>query len=141
MKPDVTIVGAGPIGLATARVAAEAGAQVLVIEKNPEGSSPSCCTGLVSPRTLLTLGVTRKCVLQEIRALRVHLPSGRQINLRSDHVKAVTIDRWQLERELLHNTREAGAEVQFNTEATGDAHLRNQGDGSREVRLQGVRGR
>ena len=118
MKPDVAIVGAGPIGLATARVAAEAGAQVLVVEKNPEGSSPSCCTGLVSPRTLSTLGVSTQSVLQEIRALRIHLPSGRQIQLRSDHVKAVTIDRRQLERELLHNTREAGAEVRFNTEAT-----------------------
>jgi len=118
MQPDIAVVGAGPIGLASARAAAESGAQTLVVEKNPEGSAPSCCTGLVSLRTLATLGVSTKSVLQEIRALRIHLPSGRQIDLRSDQVKAVTIDRRQLERELLHNAREAGADVQFNMEAT-----------------------
>lgn len=129
MQPDIAIVGAGPIGLATARVAAESGARTLVVEKNPEGSAPSCCTGLVSPRTLSTLDVSTQCVLQEIRALRIHLPSGRQIDLRSDRVKAITIDRRQMERELLHNARKAGAEVQFNTEATdarvGTLHVRS----------------
>jgi flavin-dependent dehydrogenase len=56
-------------------------------------------------------------VLQEIRAIRIHLPTGRQIDLRSDQVKAVTIDRRQLEQELLVNARQAGADVCFNTKA------------------------
>ncbi|MBU1048410.1 NAD(P)/FAD-dependent oxidoreductase [Candidatus Bipolaricaulota bacterium] len=119
MYPDVAIVGAGPIGLATARAAAEAGARVLVVEKKPEGGASSCCTGLVSPGTLSVLGTTSQCVLQEIRALRIHLPSGRQIELRSNRLKAVTIDRLKLEQELLRNARTAGAEVHYCTDATG----------------------
>jgi digeranylgeranylglycerophospholipid reductase len=119
MQADVAIVGAGPIGLVSARAAAEGGAQTLVVEKKPEGAPPSCCAGLVSPRTLATLGVSSQSVLQEIRALRLHLPSGRQIDFRSNRLKAVTIDRRRLERELLLKARDAGAEVQFNAEATG----------------------
>lgn len=132
MQPDVAIVGAGPIGLASARAAAEVGARTLVVEKKPDGSTPSCCTGLVSPRTLSTLGVTHNCILREIHALRIHLPSGRRVDLRSDQLKAVTIDRRELEQELLHNACEAGAVVRFNTEAidasVGTLHLRSNAD-------------
>ena len=117
-KPDVAVVGAGPIGLAAARIAAESGARTLVVEKKSK-PSPSCCTGLVSPQTLSTLEVSNQCVLQKIYAVCVQLPSGRQINLQSDDLKAVTIDRGVLERELLDKARSAGAIIQFNTEAVG----------------------
>jgi len=119
MLTDVAIVGGGPIGLATARAAAECGARTIVFERNHEGAPPSCCTGLVSPRTLPTLGVSDDSVLREIRALRIHLPSGRQIDLRSDEVKAVTIDRTRLEEELLLHSREAGADIRFEAEVIG----------------------
>ncbi len=119
MLTDVAIVGGGPIGLATARVVADHGARTIVFERNIEGSPPSCCTGLVSPRTLPTLGVSGDSVLREIHAVRIHLPSGRHVDLRSSEVKAFTIDRKQLEVELLRNAREAGAEVRFGSEAIG----------------------
>lgn len=119
MYTDVAVVGGGPIGLATARSTADHGAQTIVFERNSEGSSPSCCTGLVSPRTFSTLGVSGDSVLREIRAVRIHFPSGRHIDLRSSEVKAFTIDRKQLEAELLRNAREAGAEVRFESEAIG----------------------
>jgi digeranylgeranylglycerophospholipid reductase len=132
MNPDVAIVGAGPIGLVSARAAAEAGAQTLVVERKPEGSAPSCCTGLVSPRTLSTLGVTNECLLREIHALRVHLPSSRQIDLKSDQLKAVTIDRRALEQELLDKARQAGAVIRFNAEAVdasvGTLHIQSDAD-------------
>lgn len=132
MNLDVAIVGAGPIGLVSARAAAEVGAQTLVVERKPEGSASSCCTGLVSPRTLSTLGVTNQCVLCEIHALRIHLPSGRQIDLRSNQLKAVTIDRRALEQELLDMAREAGAVIRFNAEAVdasaGTLHIRSNTD-------------
>jgi geranylgeranyl reductase family protein len=119
MLTDVAIVGGGPIGLATARVVADHGARTIVFERNIEGSPPSCCTGLVSPRTLPTLGVSGDSVLREIHAVRIHLPSGRHVDLRSSEVKAFTIDRKRLEVELLRNAREAGAEVRFESEAIG----------------------
>ena len=117
MLTDVAVVGGGPIGLTTARVAAELGSRVILFERKQEGAAPSCCTGLVSPRTLSTLGVSGDSVLREIRAVRFHLPSGRRIDLRSNEVKAVVIDRKKLETELLLLAREIGVDVQFETEA------------------------
>lgn len=117
MLTDVAVVGGGPIGLTTARVAAELGSRVILFERKQEGAAPSCCTGLVSPRTLPTLGVSGDSVLREIRAVRFHLPSGRRIDLRSNEVKAVVIDRKKLETELLLLAREIGVDVQFETEA------------------------
>lgn len=117
MLTDVAVVGGGPIGLTTARIAAELGSRVILFERKQEGAAPSCCTGLVSPRTLPTLGVSGDSVLREIRAVRFHLPSGRRIDLRSNEVKAVVIDRKKLEMELLLLAREIGVDVRFETEA------------------------
>ena len=116
MFTDVAVVGGGAIGLTTARIAAELGARVILFERKKEEAVPSCCTGLVSPRTLPTLGVSGGSVLREIRAVRVHLPSGKRIDLRSHEVKAVVIDRKKLETELLLLAREAGVDVRFGTE-------------------------
>ena len=117
MLTDIAVVGGGPIGLTTARIAAELGSRVILFERKKEGAAPSCCTGLVSPRTLPTLGVSPDSVLREIRAVRFHLPSGRQIDLRSNEVKAVVIDRKKLETELLLLARKLGVDVRFETEA------------------------
>ena len=117
MACDVAVVGAGPIGLAAARVAAEAGARTTVFEKRREGTALSSCTGLVSRRTLPALGVTDRAVLREIRAVRVHFPGGGRMDLRSRDVKAVVIDRAQLESELLLKAQEAGVRVRYATAA------------------------
>jgi len=118
MLTDVAVVGGGPIGLTTARIAAELGSRVILFERKQEGAAPSCCTGLVSPRTLPTLGVSGDSVLRQMRAVRFHLPGGRRIDLRSSEVKAVVIDRKKLETELLLLARETGVDVRFETEAT-----------------------
>ncbi|MFC2079100.1 geranylgeranyl reductase family protein [Candidatus Bipolaricaulota bacterium] len=119
MPIDVAVVGGGPIGLAVARAASESGARTVVFERNPEDFPPTCCTGIISPRTLAVLGVSDNSLLREIRSIRVHIPSGRQIDLRSNEVKAVVIDRRELERELARNAQQAGATVQFESKAIG----------------------
>jgi digeranylgeranylglycerophospholipid reductase len=113
----VVVVGGGPIGAVAARCAAEAGASVLLLERRGDLSRSSCCTGLVSPRTLTTLGVSSDSVLREIRAITVHAPDGRTLGLSADHAKAVVIDRIRLEKELHNLARTAGVDVRPGTEA------------------------
>ncbi len=122
MHVHVVVVGAGPIGAVAARCAAEAGATVLLIDRRVDLSRSSCCAGLVSPRTLTALGVSSGSILREIRAVTVHAPDGRALNLSADQTKAVVIDRLRLERELHLRAEAAGVDVRLGTEAVSISH-------------------
>ncbi len=131
MTSDVVVVGGGPIGLAVGRAAAEAGLNVEIVERRRPEDVASCCTGLVSPATLPVLGASDASVLGRIRAVRLHLPTGRTIDLRAERVKAVVLDRGALERELRQRAEDAGARLHFATEAVaascGTVRVRSHG--------------
>jgi digeranylgeranylglycerophospholipid reductase len=116
---DVAIVGGGPIGAATARHAADAGARVLLVEKGDGSGEPARCAGLVSPRTLETLGASDSSVLRIIRGGTIHSPADKTFHLRAGEARAVVIDRGKLNRELLALAAQAGVDVRINTRAVG----------------------
>jgi len=133
---DILVVGGGPIGAVAARSAAEAGASVLLVDRRTDLTTSSCCTGLISPRTLPALGVSSDCVLQEIRAVRVHAPDGRCLDLAADRTKALVIDRSVLERELHRRARTAGVRVRLGTDAVSASNggvVLESGSGSETV--------
>jgi len=119
---QVLVVGAGPIGAVASQCAAEAGASVLLVDRRPDLTSSSACAGLISPRTLSILGAPTDCVLREIRAITVHAPDGRTVDLAADHTKAVVVDRCRLERILHRKARAAGVDVGLGTEAVSMSH-------------------
>lgn len=111
------VVGGGPAGAVTARTAAHAGAKVLVLERSPH--RPPRCTGLVGPKLLNLLSVPPRFVLRELRALRVHAPSGRSVEIRAAEPKGYVLDRSGLDRWLLAGAAEAGARVAAPVAAVG----------------------
>jgi digeranylgeranylglycerophospholipid reductase len=117
MHRQVIVIGGGPMGAVTARVAAAEGADVLLVERRAHPAPVPSCTGLVSPRTLPTLGVSDRSVLQEIRALTLHAPGGRTLQMRTAETKAVVLDRRALEQELHELAVGAGVELRMGTEA------------------------
>jgi len=117
---DVAVVGAGPVGLVAARCAALRGAQVAVFERASQ-LVPSCCAGLVSPRTLPVLGVSERSVVRAILAVHVHAPSGQSVELRAGRTKGLVIDRLALQEELLQLAQEAGVTVCFSCDVVDAA--------------------
>jgi geranylgeranyl reductase family protein len=115
---DVVVVGGGPAGAVTARVAATAGASVLVLERRTRIEEPSACAGLVSPRTLSVLGASEACVIRRLRGVTFHAPGGGSLSVRATSDRALVVDRSVLERELLGRAAEAGADVRLGTTAT-----------------------
>ena len=115
---EVLVIGGGPIGAATAREAARAGARVGLIERRANIANPAACAGLVSPRTLETLGASPRCVLRTIHALNAISPNGTVLSLRSANPKAVVVDRSALEQDLLEQAAAAGVAVHRNVTAT-----------------------
>lgn len=116
---DVVVVGGGPAGAVTARVAAEAGARVVLLEQRTTTDGPASCAGLVSPRTLSVLGASDSCVLRRPRHLAIHAPDGTSLALTTEEDRALVIDRSTLETELLDRARAAAVDVRLGARATG----------------------
>jgi geranylgeranyl reductase family protein len=116
---DVIVVGGGPAGAVTARVAAAAGASVLVLERRARIEEPSACAGLISPRTLSVLGASEACVIRRVRDVSFHAPGGASLSVRATSDRALVVDRSVLEQELLACAAKAGADVRLGVTATG----------------------
>jgi geranylgeranyl reductase len=105
------IVGAGPAGLRAAQVLAEAGREVLVLEKHPEVGPKICAGGLTTKtmRELEPLGLPRDAALASVG--HVAFAGGRPVSLDPKTTVVHTIARRDLGCHQLRWARRAGAEV------------------------------
>lgn len=105
------IVGAGPAGLRAAQVLAEAGREVLVLEKRPEVGPKTCAGGLTrkSVRELESLGLPAADTLPNTG--HVAFAGGPAVALDAAAAVVHTISRRELGRHQLAWARSAGAEV------------------------------
>jgi digeranylgeranylglycerophospholipid reductase len=116
---DIAIVGGGPAGAMTAKTAAEAGVEVLLIEEDSHVGEPVQCTGLVSTRTLEEGSVGLGVVVREIAGVSVHGPGGSQVAIDGGKTKACVIDRAMFDRELIKQAAAVGVRVMTGVQAVG----------------------
>lgn len=108
---DAIVIGAGPAGSTVAKIIAETGFDVLLLEKRKPCDTKVCGGGI--PRELakklsLPQNVLEKEILREIH----YFPWGKREFL-NPHV---TIRRANFDRFLVDNARKHGAEVRYETE-------------------------
>ena len=129
------IVGAGPAGLRAAQVLAEAGREVLVLEKHAEIGPKTCAGGLTAKamRELEQLGLSRDLTLRRVGHIGF---AGRPpVALEVDAAVVHTIGRTELGRLQLGWARAAGAEVRPGAPATAlDLKGRTVAAGGRAIR-------
>jgi geranylgeranyl reductase len=129
------IVGAGPAGLRAAQVLAEAGREVLVLEKRLEIGPKTCAGGLTqkSVRELAGLGLPLDETLASVG--HVAFAGGRAVALDAQATVVHTIARRELGRHQLAWARRAGAEVCGGMPASGiDLEHRTVRAGGRPLR-------
>jgi flavin-dependent dehydrogenase len=102
---DVTIVGGGPGGLATAARLADAGHAVTLVEEHQGFGDPVHCTGVLAEDAFSELGIPRTVVLNPLATARFHSPSGLDISYTSPATEAVVIDRVAFDQRLLNGAR------------------------------------
>ena len=117
LTTDVLIVGAGPAGSAAARVLAEAGSLVTIVDKAVFPRDKCCGDGLttLALRELETIGFDPGAVASwtPVDAAWVRSPSGREVclPLRGKGQFAAVAPRIELDNALVEHAKAAGATV------------------------------
>lgn len=113
-KYDAIVVGAGPAGLRTARVLAEAGRNTLVLEKNRTIGQTICAGGLTTRDMDF---VPKNIIDAEFNYVLLHTAKGSyEVDLGSHSV--FTVDREKLGQWMAKEALKAGAQIRSESRVT-----------------------
>jgi len=144
---DIVVIGSGPAGTTTARVAANLGLKVLLVDKKQELGAPVQCSGAVSRHALEAVGVVpdAEFVLESIFGFGIYNQIGEEKIIDYRKLKpeeygtgegqnplGFVVDRRRFDRYLMTQAERAGVEVWLKTEALGYLTF---ADGTCEVKL------
>jgi len=122
---DLTVVGGGPAGATCARRAAEAGLDVVLLEK-AQHPREKPCGGALGPQTIQNLELDISSVIEQtFNAAVVHTPSGHVVTLSSKELIGHIVTRSKFDGYLLQEAEEAGVEVVQGVEVVGLEQLRS----------------
>lgn len=108
---DIVVVGAGPAGSTAARLAAENGAKVLMLEKDREVGIPVRCGEAVGGKGFQrVLELRDEWVANKIDAVRLVAPDGTKIQVAHDDVGYI-LDRKRFDYDLARMASEKGVKV------------------------------
>ena len=109
---DLVIIGAGFAGLACARVAAERGLAVAVVDRKPEPGVQLHTTGIVVKEAAEELDIPSR-LTRMIRGARLYTPAMRQIDLESPGYYFLATDTAGVLRWLADAAERAGVTLMF----------------------------
>ncbi|MFQ5583692.1 MAG: NAD(P)/FAD-dependent oxidoreductase [Calditrichia bacterium] len=127
---DVLVIGAGPAGSTTARVAAGKGLRVLLVDKKQELGSPIQCSGAVSAHALADAEIKTddEFISSAVFGFAVYDSEGHSTIIDYRRLKpeeyaskplGFIVDRRRFDRYLTSRAERAGVEVWLKTEALG----------------------
>lgn len=124
MEYDVVVVGAGPGGSMTARDAARAGLDVLMIEKRQEIGTPVRCGEGIAKIWLDEVGIepNQKWIALEVSGARIVAPNGQYVDLTEElagNETGFVVHRDIFDRTLAEDAIRAGAKTMLKCSATG----------------------
>jgi len=116
---DLAVIGGGPAGAICARDAAEAGLDVVLLEKAHHPREKPC-GGALGPRAIRSIDFDISNVIERtFHAALVYTPSMRKVILTSEELIGYLVTRSKLDLFLLQKAEEAGAEVVQGTQVVG----------------------
>lgn len=131
---DVVVIGSGPAGATTARIAAEGGLKVLLVDKRQELGAPIQCSGAVSRHALEVAGagISEEFIHEPIYGFCIYNQAGEKTTIDYQTIKpeeygrgegkkplGYVVDRRRFDRYLMTAAERAGVEVWLKTEGLG----------------------
>jgi len=120
---DMIVVGAGPGGSFTAKTAAKAGLDVLLIEKRQQIGDPVRCAEGVNKVMLATyIKPDPAWISADVKGSRIFSPDGTMIEMGEELSGAevgYVLERKVFDRAMVREAANAGVEVMVKTRATG----------------------
>ncbi len=95
----------------TARLLADRGHDVLVLEEHPAIGSPVHCTGLMGLEAFDEFDLPRTTILGEAESARFWGAAGQSVTAKSNRIRAVIIDRARFDEQLAASAQSSGAEI------------------------------
>lgn len=106
---DVLVIGAGPAGSSAARLAAQGGVRVLLVEQRPQIGLPVQCAEYIPAQIVQYVGVVpQRCIAQRIQTMRTYLPDGTHTETPA---VGYVVERALFDKALAVAARRAGAAV------------------------------
>lgn len=109
VKAKVLIVGGGPAGATAARILAESGVDVILLERNLSFVKP--CGGGIPLSAFDELGIPKLIIKKEVKTIRIVSPQGEKINIELKVRNLAIIERGEFDRVLRNWAEEKGARV------------------------------
>lgn len=109
---DVAIIGAGFAGLACAKVLAEQGRSVVVLDRKRYAGQGMHTTGILVKEAADLLQAP-EALTRKIREVRLYAPNMRYVHLRSSDYFFLTTDTPGLMRHMSEQAEAAGAEIRY----------------------------
>jgi len=131
---DVAVVGAGPSGSHCARLLAERGHNVILLEKHPQTRTHIICTGIVGAEGFSRFSLPRSSVLFELNKARLVSPGGNTLDYVTPMPFAFVVDRSRFDGHLQDRAAQKGARVCYGFQAEVADEL------SGEIRIHGRNG-
>ena len=115
---DAIIVGGGPAGLHAARELSSAGADVVVLEEHATVGEPVHCTGVLAADAFDEFALPADSILNELRTVTFHPPSGETVAYSTPSTEAVVVDRARFDAGLARVAERSGAAIRRGLRAT-----------------------
>ena len=116
---DAIIIGAGPAGSTMARLLAQQGRDILVIDKRKDIGNPVRCGEGLGQREIIAQGLElpKQVISTEILGAKVVAPNGKSVVWKSHDTKGWVLERKMFDKWLAELAVQKGAEVHAYTRA------------------------
>ncbi len=112
---DVIVIGAGPTGSYLAYKLADAGYEVLVLEREEELGKKTCCTGIIGRECVNSFPVDEQAIIRWVNSASIFSPSGKPFRVFREENQACIVDRPAFDLAMAKRAQGRGAQYRLSS--------------------------